>query len=1297
MIIELAFMLPLGIEANPTVEEDIINDEQTKFDYGSTGLYATLRNDQPISQDPSPVVYFREFVIENDDFKHDVTYCNDEPFFAPEGTYDLYVDIWSTPPDAGDALVKAFCEIYGHGKGSEVILYETSFEDNFDNYCNWIQIDADCGMVGGRYDSFARSYVRASDGDHSFKTTMYDIYRGNQDDYLECTRDFDIRGQASVNVTFDVWVEGDYDYQFGYYWPFDYVDFEIYSHFYDEWINPNAGPVLFDVLNYPYLYALEGSYYLFNTTIPLYDSNATNNFLPIAREIGGGWWNIWCELSLADLASYGVDCSDFRFRFSWHTDPEYQYEGCYIDNVKVKSVEDVKTKVFQTQFQRSQTVEPLCNNWFKFPLQWTANGCENKEIAYEILLWLEAVDSVHHSLNNWGYFFLDGIFAVVGDWFDVELVDYDPPNEDYIWIETSVGADSVIDPADAGHQGYGVMEQGDDAHIMAQIHLGGTVPAENIPVTCTAYKKEWEIIYTDSFESMGWSDNIFWGTNPSGNLWHRTKTDAYTGDYSMGCFNKTTGHYENDMYYNCVLGPSIQMIDCEEMVMDYYTKYLTEWSGDYWIITLYDPATDSVLGQSLNSYPEGGLACPNYQGYGYSPHWKGPAELRSAYCSMSLKDAYDYWYDVRGMFRDGNGVQSFTFQPGFTFYQSDDYEYVNAQAETSGIDWSGLYIDDVTIKALRVDEKVWEQTVIVPGPLEPCDTADVQFEWEDVPFCNYLITVSSHPEGACGNLDNYEASAQILSVTDIEMANPWEVYSFDLSGSGGGEWGISSSEYEYYLATNADSLTYASNMNAVAQLCLDGEECNDISHLIGSGVTSLLMHFDAWWDLDADHDFVYLEVNDNCSCEFECDWQIVQDWTWYSMYDAGADDDGWVSVSIDLGPYVSGDEFCLRFRMESDSGYEFRGMKIRDLVIEDLLWDDDPADPHAYDFVEYFENLDNWCLKTVHFGQYWEFVDPEWCTTFPAVPVDDALVWDTEIADAYEAYLTFTHEYDFESYTGYEAKGYVELSADGGETWHVLGVYEGTDGPVQESFKLTYWAGNDILVRFRAVGLLEEGYTYDCGIDGGHWCVWDLLISGKEDTSAPNTEIQLQGQQAESGWFKTSVKATITATDVGAGMGWIHYILDGQETVVEGDVATFTISAQGEHNIEFWGVDKTGNEETPHNTVATFRIDQGSPPDVQITAPEPGLYLFGNKLLSLSKVFIIGAFTVEATAEDDESGVYKVTFELDGDVIAEDTEAPYSAYCALKHMGAGTLKVTAWDFSMNTAEDTLDVTYYKFL
>jgi hypothetical protein len=278
--------------------------------------------------------------------------------------------------------------------------------------------------------------------------------------------------------------------------------------------------------------------------------------------------------------------------------------------------------------------------------------------------------------------------------------------------------------------------------------------------------------------------------------------------------------------------------------------------------------------------------------------------------------------------------------------------------------------------------------------------------------------------------------------------------------------------------------------------------------------------------------------------------------------------------------------------------------------------------------------------------------------------------------------------------------GIVELSMDGGETffkfWEFTG--SGTDDDICKD--ISGYAGNDLVIRFRAVG--EQEFN-DVGwlpwfnvAQGGHWCVDNISITCKVDNMAPTTSISMTGTMTDAGWYSSAVQCKITAVDDIA-MGEIHYILDGVETVVAGDVAQFTVSGNGEHNIEYWGVDATGNEETPHNIVPTFRIDSGSPPSIAITAPEPGLYLFGNNLLSLSKVFIIGAFTTEATASDAESGVYRVSFYLDGDLISEDTEAPYSAYCAIKHMGEGTIKAVAEDFSGNTAEDTLDITYYKFL
>jgi hypothetical protein len=190
----------------------------------------------------------------------------------------------------------------------------------------------------------------------------------------------------------------------------------------------------------------------------------------------------------------------------------------------------------------------------------------------------------------------------------------------------------------------------------------------------------------------------------------------------------------------------------------------------------------------------------------------------------------------------------------------------------------------------------------------------------------------------------------------------------------------------------------------------------------------------------------------------------------------------------------------------------------------------------------------------------------------------------------------------------------------------------------------------------------------------------------------PTASISLSGNMVAPGVYAGPVTVTITADD-DMKMGEIHYILDGSESVVDGDSTTFRVSDDGDHTIEYWAVDATGNEGA-HGTVS-FAIDN-SPPTVALTAPEPGLYLLGNKLLSMSKVFIIGAFTAEATA-DDAQGIAVVKFLLNGEDVGEDTSAPYDAYIAVKNMGAATLKVIAEDGVGNSAEDSMDITYYKFL
>ena len=153
--------------------------------------------------------------------------------------------------------------------------------------------------------------------------------------------------------------------------------------------------------------------------------------------------------------------------------------------------------------------------------------------------------------------------------------------------------------------------------------------------------------------------------------------------------------------------------------------------------------------------------------------------------------------------------------------------------------------------------------------------------------------------------------------------------------------------------------------------------------------------------------------------------------------------------------------------------------------------------------------------------------------------------------------------------------------------------------------------------------------------------------------------------------------------------------MDDDETAVLDDMTSFTISDSGEHTLEFWAVDNVGNEET-HHTVPIIKIDVDAP-RVTITSPEPGFYLFGNKIFSMDTIVLVGAFTLEASIIDDESGVYRAQFFLDDNLFGESTGSPFSVKCFEKHKGAGVIKVTAEDLVHNTGEDTLEIVYYKFL
>jgi len=224
-----------------------------------------------------------------------------------------------------------------------------------------------------------------------------------------------------------------------------------------------------------------------------------------------------------------------------------------------------------------------------------------------------------------------------------------------------------------------------------------------------------------------------------------------------------------------------------------------------------------------------------------------------------------------------------------------------------------------------------------------------------------------------------------------------------------------------------------------------------------------------------------------------------------------------------------------------------------------------------------------------------------------------------------------------------------------------------------------------VLVLLIGIPIIPEMVAHENSVKNGY----------VDDTTPPRTFIEIFGKQyPQAEEYFSDVKICIYAID-DYGMGEIHYLRDGKETVVPGDIAKFAVTRTGGHNIEYWGVDAAGNEEIPHNSVE-FRIVCYDGPFVYITFPWPGLYLFGNLILSFDKVFIIGSFPIEADVYDYFNEITNIEFYLDDTLVGTASTPPYSAYCTIKHFGAGKIKAKGIVDENSWVYDILDITYYKF-
>ena len=205
----------------------------------------------------------------------------------------------------------------------------------------------------------------------------------------------------------------------------------------------------------------------------------------------------------------------------------------------------------------------------------------------------------------------------------------------------------------------------------------------------------------------------------------------------------------------------------------------------------------------------------------------------------------------------------------------------------------------------------------------------------------------------------------------------------------------------------------------------------------------------------------------------------------------------------------------------------------------------------------------------------------------------------------------------------------------------------------------------------------SPGYTFD------HW-------SGDASGSSTVTTVTMDGDKSVTAHF-TQKQYTLTITIDGQGT----VIKDpNQTTYTYNTVVELTAVAGTGWIFHSWSVDLTGNENpktitmTSDKTVIAHFIPTGedtTPPLVKIIKPINAIYISNKPIIPVKMPIVVQLITIEVNASDNQSGIDRVEFYIDGILKGNDSSAPYSYDWNEIRSGKRTIKVTAYDNAGNSA------------
>jgi PKD repeat protein len=163
------------------------------------------------------------------------------------------------------------------------------------------------------------------------------------------------------------------------------------------------------------------------------------------------------------------------------------------------------------------------------------------------------------------------------------------------------------------------------------------------------------------------------------------------------------------------------------------------------------------------------------------------------------------------------------------------------------------------------------------------------------------------------------------------------------------------------------------------------------------------------------------------------------------------------------------------------------------------------------------------------------------------------------------------------------------------------------------------------------------------------------------DDVPPTTTCRLSGLPGKNGWFiGNSVIVHFIAVDTFSGANYTMYDLDGTGYVFyDGAITVHSTGNQGKHTLKYYSVDNVGNVEKERSS--TFYIDSEAP-GLSIDKPQDGkVYLLNMGFPGHGgTTTIVGPLRAVVQATDSGSGIDRVEFYVNGDLVRIDTIPPYT-------------------------------------